>query len=710
MAVPTNILTFADRYGDPAANPLGQSGEDICEAYRVIFAEYRSESAPLKVGELEEEILTDFISPIGAIGVMVAADGAKTGHLKILHGFARYPGQAGKPNPDRKTNFCYEGEVEGTDAYTIAFDRDQLGLTAYVNVPQMLDRHMALLESEPSKPMVGPFEADEANVHTIRTRSAMFVPYDLVDLLLGKDLTAREAYMTVYPVLEDNGMLDLCLPFVEFLQVASTQPSNSNTRPFTLQDRLGKADHPVRPAVVNYRRENVLYRLLPDLRPANLGRLPDSFAESLSDGLTNIATEMHADRRSRETRAVESNRPKSFRDRYGDRIADSILLLTDVSDDDLLPPFYQELGAKRKGESERVLLQREVDQSAEAFGVLAFKVSPSQVISLKTFDFGGLSMSEVGTGVLPLSIIPPEATSLSAARALANNHAQAETYDLSGEPSLGALSTADTQRLRNQKGYLPVNWMEARTQLRCMLALLGALCGNNHAVTLSWQSMLRDYERVEARLVHEIDAELGTKLGPATFVFHLQLIIRDWFVDQTRTGRRDIVPAPDFAQYLKVFERQNNLHWLPSVLNVPCLAALRTVSATPRGAPVATPRVAVRSGGRGNGGGETPAGRGAVAQRELGPRVRNPARDARFTGNTAFAQMVRNRRVDEAIDIAGGIEAVPKVTRGGSAHVVCVSYHGKGSCYELCQRAATHTPLSTPEAALFHTWCAVAFA
>jgi hypothetical protein len=110
-----------------------------------------------------------------------------------------------------------------------------------------------------------------------------------------------------------------------------------------------------------------------------------------------------------------------------------------------------------------VLLQREVDQSAEKFDVLAFKVSLSQVIALRTFDFAGISLGEVGTGLPPLRIIPPEATSLSAARALANNHSQAETFDISGDPSSGVLSTADTQRLRNQKGYLPVDWMEART-------------------------------------------------------------------------------------------------------------------------------------------------------------------------------------------------------------------------------------------------------
>jgi hypothetical protein len=117
--------------------------------------------------------------------------------------------------------------------------------------------------------------------------------------------------------------------------------------------------------------------------------------------------------------------------------------LANAVDDDLLPPIYQELGGRQKGDSERVLLQREVDQSAELFGVLPFKVTTSQAIALKTFDFAGISMDGVGTGVLPLSIIPSDATSVSAARAIAKNHARSETYDLSGDTSSGAFSTAD---------------------------------------------------------------------------------------------------------------------------------------------------------------------------------------------------------------------------------------------------------------------------
>jgi hypothetical protein len=660
---------------------------------------------------LERDILTEFRETIGAIGTMVADAGSKTGRLKLTYGHASYTSRPGRAHVDRGATFCYEGELEGTDACTVAFDRNQLDLTPYINVAQMPDRHLSLLEGEPTKTMVGPFEASDANVHTIRTRTAMFVPFELVSYLLGKDLTAREAFLLVYPILEDNDLLEVCRPFVEFLQVSSTQPTTINPRPLTLQDRLGKADYPVRPAVINQRRTGVLYQLLPALGPTHLPRMPDTFAETLADGLTNIAMEMHADRRARETRVSDSTRPKTFRERYGDRIADGILLLTASPDDELLPPFYQELGGKQKGESERVLLQREVDQSADTFDVLAFKVTPSQVLSLKTFDFAGLSLSEVGTGVLPLSIIPPEAMSLAASRALASNNSQAETYDLSGEPTSGALSITDTQRLLNQNDYLPTNWMEARTQIRCTLALLGALCGDLHAVPVSWRSMLRQYERVEARLQHEIDTEVGNRLGPSLFVFHLQLILRDWFVDQTRTGQCDLVPAPDFGQYLEGFECQNNLNWLPSVSNIPALFAIRATPVRPGHAPrqAAAPTASASASPAGSGARPVPAP--ATSDRpDLGPRIRNPGRDARFTSNTAFANNVRSRRIDDAIEMAGGMESLPKITHGGTTVGVCVSYHAKGSCFEGCLHASNHCPLTASEKTPFHEWCVLAYA
>jgi hypothetical protein len=141
----------------------------------------------------------------------------------------------------------------------------------------------------------------------------------------------------------------VCLPLLEFLQVASTQPTAGNHSPPSLQDWLGKVHYPVRPTVTNERRTTVLYHLLPALAPTNQGHLPDTFAETLADSLTNITVEMHANHHSRETRVSESTRSKTFREKYGDHITDGILLLTSSSEDDPLPLFYQELGGKQNG-------------------------------------------------------------------------------------------------------------------------------------------------------------------------------------------------------------------------------------------------------------------------------------------------------------------------------------------------------------------------
>jgi hypothetical protein len=55
--------------------------------------------------------------------------------------------------------------------------------------------------------------------------------------------------------------------------------------------------------------------------------------------------------------------------------------------------------------------------------------------------------------------------------------------------------------------------------------------------------MIHQYENVDARLQHDIDTEVGVRLKPDLFVFHLQLILQNWFVDQTRTGQSSTIPA-----------------------------------------------------------------------------------------------------------------------------------------------------------------------
>jgi hypothetical protein len=178
-------------------------------------------------------------------------------------------------------------------------------------------------------------------MHTIRTCTSMFILYELVEVLLGQVFTAHEAYLISYPILRDLGLFKVRLSLLEYLQIASTHPTAGNPHPPTFQDQLGRADYPVCPAVLNQHCTSVLYRLLPALRPSDMGILPESFDEGLSEGVANITPEMHADCRSHETRASEASRRKTFRERYGDRIADEILLFTSSVDGNFLPSFYK---------------------------------------------------------------------------------------------------------------------------------------------------------------------------------------------------------------------------------------------------------------------------------------------------------------------------------------------------------------------------------
>jgi hypothetical protein len=77
-----------------------------------------------------------------------------------------------------------------------------------------------------------------------------------------------------------------------------------------------------------------------------------------------------------------------------------------------------------------------------------------------------------------------------------------------------------------------------------------------------------------------------------------------------------------------------------------------------------------------------------------------------FTVNTQSSRNVRDRRVSEAILLAG---TPPGVVRRGATGPVCVSGHAKGVCYNDCARASDHGVLSAKEAVEFHAWCQVAY-
>jgi hypothetical protein len=126
------------------------------------------------------------------------------------------------------------------------------------------------------------------------------------------------------------------------------------------------------------------------------------------------------------------------------------------------------------------------------------------------------------------------------------------------------------------------------------------------------------------------------------------LILLDWFEDHMQMGQRFAVSTPDFAQHIKVFERQNNLQWLPSINNVPALLA-PCVTHCPA---VDTPRVAISASMERR----VPAASASNPreQRDLGHTTRNLTRASGFMGNIAFVNNIHNSWVYDVMTLAGG--------------------------------------------------------
>jgi hypothetical protein len=266
-----------------------------------------------------------------------------------------------------------------------------------------------------------------------------------------------------------------------------------------MQARVGLRDFHPSPSVISHRRENVLYRQLIGLRPT-VATAGDPALVGIASSMNNIASAMHHDLVVRETRYAEAKKPSTLWEKHGDRPADMRLLLTWSTDDEDLPEYYLNVSGKHKGLSERMILQREVDAAAQVLDLVPFQVTPSQVIAMKTFDFTGASYSELGTGVLPFSITPADATSDKGSAAIRADRGRAETFDLSGDSVNGAMTTDDTTCMRNYKGYVASDWREARLQIRSVACLMGALLGTTHPVIMCYKVFLRKYDLIEPRV------------------------------------------------------------------------------------------------------------------------------------------------------------------------------------------------------------------
>jgi hypothetical protein len=90
--------------------------------------------------------------------------------------------------------------------------------------------------------------------------------------------------------------------------------------------------------VINIRRETLLYRHLPTLAPA-MASMGDPALVGISANMNNIASAMHDNLVVCESRYEDNIKAVTVRDKYGDRTADMLLLLTRSDGNEYLPDY-----------------------------------------------------------------------------------------------------------------------------------------------------------------------------------------------------------------------------------------------------------------------------------------------------------------------------------------------------------------------------------
>jgi len=201
--------------------------------------------------------------------------------------------------------------------------------------------------------------------------------------------------------------------------------------------------------------------------------------------------------------------------------------------------------------------------------------------------------------MLPFSIIPLDAPSKEAQKAIAEDQDRARQCDMSGENTQGAMSPSDAKKLYNSKGYIPREWPEAEVQLELCAVMLGTILGCQHRVVKAYLAAYNRYKNIRIKLHAAMDLEFNARLAPALLVFYFQLLVRGWFEERWRF-EDDNNPPPDFMFGLREFTQGLRLSWLPGFRTIPALAALAPANDVPG------PRARTAGAGVGAGGGSLP--------------------------------------------------------------------------------------------------------
>jgi hypothetical protein len=665
--------TYTSLFSDATCDPFGAGASRTRSILRYSHA-WRTDNNPHTVAELEPLVYDYFADhPIGGIGVFIV-DGNAVLRLKVLVGLKKY-----SRNPRSMDSvlynlaFAYVGDVEEGMGEMIQFDTDCLDTTAEINVFKIAT-YKSKLVADPSLELFPPVDDADAQNETLKVRKSAFIPYCLMQYVLDKDLTPREAFLLLHPLIENAGMVDACSTLLDWLRVAGTMPSPS-TVPLVGLDVPGKAVRIERP-LLKFIREQVLLRDLEGMRP-KASATTDPLARQMERAVTTL-TEAHLrTEEANERRRFEKDKPKNVEDQYVGALFEKLCFITGTPKEriDELPGLYSRIAQQKKKESLHSIIQQTIDNHAQKFDMIEGPiVSTGSMQLFKTLRFQGVDEQDLGSGILPMSLTPPGAVSSQARAQLIEDNENALTYEFMMSTDGQQISSSDAKLLSKTKGYVPTEWSEAKAQVEAYQPVITAILGELHPTALEYICAVKYASTIFLSLKQALEDKVGKRQGPAMYVYIFHSSMHGWFREQYHT--RYNVPPPELVSDFRRFSMRKNLEWLPNVSDIEAIRSLKMIDSA----------VAPRS----------PSKKATAAPNSgIGTRVSNPFWDSRFKLDNEFCTAVKERAARKIIGAAKSAGKSFPMTEEGKER--CITWHSKGYCGSSCKQAYDHKEIETPE-------------
>ena len=237
-----NPKTFGYFFQDTTKDPFGTLATAAKRiAYQKIYAHFNIDDDKGIVPKTSA-ILTEITHPIGGIVFFLQTE---DGHqLRIVHRLRKYQLCASVTTSSARREFAYLGEARQGWCQLIQLTVNMFNVTnSFLVLPS--PGHIATLEAEMAREYVLVLTADGGVTEKLGARQSCFVPFEMMPLLFGKNLSPCQTFSFVYPWLELQGMLEACKQLADFFRISNTKhPTLTGDMPGTRLSAPGSLYQP----------------------------------------------------------------------------------------------------------------------------------------------------------------------------------------------------------------------------------------------------------------------------------------------------------------------------------------------------------------------------------------------------------------------------------------------------------------------------------